>query len=63
MGNFTLNAAGNGFGGIEDSLSYLNIKTSGNVEMVTKVISQQAESNAYAPAGLMIRDNLNKDSI
>lgn len=54
-GQFTLNAAGNGLSGTADSISFLNILTSGNVEMITRVVSQQAGTNDYAPAGLTIR--------
>lgn len=54
-GQFTLNAAGNGLSGTTDSISFLNILTSGNVEMITRVVSQQAGTNDYAPAGLTIR--------
>lgn len=54
-GQFTLNTAGNGLSGTTDSISFLNILTSGNVEMITRVVSQQAGTNDYAPAGLTIR--------
>jgi len=56
-GQYTLNAAGNGLGGTADSITFLNIKTSGNVEMITKVASLQSGTPDYAPAGLSIRND------
>jgi hypothetical protein len=60
-GAYTVNGAGGGVGGINDSFTYLKIQTSGNVEMMTKITSQQNTTN-YATAGLMIRESLASDS-
>jgi len=60
-GAYTVNGAGAGIKGESDSFSFLKIQTNGNVEMITKIISQQ-NTNSYATAGLMIRETLESDS-
>jgi len=60
-GAYTVNGAGAGIKGENDSFSFLKIQTNGNVEMITKVTSQQ-NTNNYAIAGLMIRETLDADS-
>lgn len=61
-GSYTVNGAGSGVGGTDDSFSYLKIQTSGTgVELIAKVTSQQ-NTNSYATAGLMIRESLSSDS-
>lgn len=60
-GAYTLNGAGAGVGSTSDSFSYLKIETTGNVELISKVTSQQ-NTNNYATAGLMIRNSLDTTS-
>ncbi len=63
-GQLTLNAAGSGFGGTSDSVSFVQVKTSGNVEMITKVsIPNSNLAPPEAPAGLMIRSSFDSKSI
>lgn len=60
-GAYTLNGGGNGIGALTDSISFLKIETSGNVELITKIISQQSTPK-NAIAGLMVRNTLDNES-
>lgn len=60
-GAYNVNGAGSGIGGEHDSFSFLKLQTSGNVEMITKIIGQQ-NTNNYAIGGIMIRESLEDNS-
>lgn len=66
-GSYSITGAGTGVGGSSDSLSYLSVAASGNVELIAKVTSQTfADPNAtspYAFSGLMFRTTLAADSV
>lgn len=53
---FTLNGAGMGIGGVNDSCHLVSWQVSGNVEIIGHIGSLQNTSN-YATAGLMMRES------
>ena len=66
-GAYSVTGAGTGIGGTSDSFSFLNVKASGNIELIAKVNSQTfadpTATSPYAFTGLMFRSSTSADSV
>ena len=60
-GVFTLSGVGNDLNGNSDIFQYTFTSLSGNGEIIAKVVSLE-NTNPFASAGIMIRENINTDS-